>query len=43
MREDMFLAVELSRQQLPIDRALGNPRDEAITLGNLGASLFEPR
>jgi tetratricopeptide (TPR) repeat protein len=40
MSEDMFLAVELSRQQLPIDRALGNPRDEAITLGNLGASLM---
>jgi class 3 adenylate cyclase/tetratricopeptide (TPR) repeat protein len=40
MREDMFLAVELSRQQLPIDRELGNPRDEAITLGNLGASLM---
>ena len=40
MREDMFLAVELSRRQLPIDRELGNPRDEAITLGNLGASLM---
>ena len=36
MREDMFLAVELSRRQLPIDRELGNPRDEAITVGNLG-------
>jgi tetratricopeptide (TPR) repeat protein len=40
MSEDMFLAVELSRRQLPIDRELGNPRDEAITLGNLGASLM---
>jgi class 3 adenylate cyclase/tetratricopeptide (TPR) repeat protein len=40
VREDTATAIELGRQQLPIDRELGNPRDEAITLGNLGSSLL---
>jgi tetratricopeptide (TPR) repeat protein len=40
MRDDTLMAIDLGRQQLVIDRELGNPRDEAITLGNLGCSLL---
>jgi class 3 adenylate cyclase len=40
LQEDTLLAIDLGRQQLAIDRELGNPRDEAITLGNLGCSLL---
>jgi tetratricopeptide (TPR) repeat protein len=40
MRDDALLAIDLGRQQLVIDREVGNPRDEAITLGNLGSSLL---
>ncbi len=40
MQDDQLRRLELLQQLLPIDRELGNRRDEAVNLGNLGAALL---
>jgi class 3 adenylate cyclase/tetratricopeptide (TPR) repeat protein len=40
MQDDLVETLEANRQQLSIDRGLGDRRFEAVTLGNLGSSWF---
>ena len=41
MQDDQMLALEIDQQKLLIDRELGNPLNEAITIGNLGESWLQ--
>jgi class 3 adenylate cyclase/tetratricopeptide (TPR) repeat protein len=37
LQDDTMMSLEMDQQRLRLDRAIGNPRNEAISLGNLGS------
>jgi tetratricopeptide (TPR) repeat protein len=37
IQDDTMMSLEMDQQRLLVDRELGNPRNEAISLGNLGS------
>ena len=37
IQDDTMMSLEMDQQRLALDRELGNPRNEAISLGNLGS------
>ena len=41
VQDDLMLALQLDRQKVLIDRELGNPLNEAITIGNLGETWLQ--